>query len=177
MAATPSNNRLKLTPSNSPFLPRPARTPARGRTTQESRLSLKRVVGTTCRSPTGFDTVNSSFAYIAGGAVVVVDVDGQQYSQRFYRARPAAVPVYSVTTSQNAPSTPTATTPKANDSRNRVAPSFRDSQCSPGDWGDSRIEDVDQQRADKGGYLSSPESGRQVLGRRRDGLWPAGLDF
>jgi len=137
MAATPSNNRLKLTPSNSPFLPRPARTPARGRTTQESRLSLKRVVGTTCRSPTGFDTVNSSFAYIAGGAVVVVDVDGQQYSQRFYRARPAAVPVYSVTTSQNAPSTPTATTPKANDSRNRVAPSFRDSQCSPGDWGDS----------------------------------------
>ena len=40
----------------------------------QSRLSLRRVVGTTCRSPTGFDSVASSFAYIAGGAVVVVDV-------------------------------------------------------------------------------------------------------
>ncbi|KND94407.1 Mitogen-activated protein kinase-binding protein 1 [Tolypocladium ophioglossoides CBS 100239] len=137
MAATPSNNRLKLTPSNSPFLPRPARTPVRGRTMQESRLSLKRVVGTTCSSPTGFDTVNSLFAYIAGGAVVAVDVEGQHYSQRFFRARPTAVPVYSVTTSQNAPSTPTATTPKANDSRNRVAPNFRESQYSPSDWADS----------------------------------------
>ncbi|POR37784.1 Mitogen-activated protein kinase-binding protein 1 [Tolypocladium paradoxum] len=137
MAATPSNNRLKLTPSNSPFIPRPARTPLRGRTMQESRLSLKRVVGTTCRSPTGFDTVNSLFAYIAGGAVVAVDVEGQHYSQRFFRARPTAVPVYSVTTTQKAPSTPTATTPKANDSRNRVAPNFRESQYSPADWADS----------------------------------------
>lgn len=109
----------------------------RGRTMQESRLSLKRVVGTTCRSPTGFDAVNSLFAYIAGGAVVAVDVEGQHYSQRFFRARPTAVPVYSVTTAQNAPSTPTATTPKANDSRNRVAPNFRESQHSPADWADS----------------------------------------
>lgn len=106
----------------------------RGRSSHESRLSLRRVVGTTCRSPTGFDTVNSSFAYIAGGAVVVVDVEGQLYSQRFYRARPTAVPNYSVSSSQNAPSTPIATTPKANDSRNRVAPSYRDSPYSPVDW-------------------------------------------
>lgn len=137
MAATPSNNRLKLTPSSSPFFSRASKTPSRGRTTQESRLSLKRVVGTTCRSPTGFDTVNSTFAYIAGGAVVVVDVEGQHYSQRFYRARPTAVPVYSLAASQNAPSTPSASTPKANDSRNRVAPGHRDSQGSPADWADS----------------------------------------
>lgn len=131
---TPSNNRLKLTPSNSPFLSRPSRSPMRGRSMHESRLSLRRVVGTTCRSPTGFDTVNSSFAYIAGGAVVVVDVEGQLYSQRFYRARPTAVPMYSVSTSQNNPSTPIATTPKANDSRNRVAANYRDSPYSPVDW-------------------------------------------
>ncbi|KHN98299.1 WD domain containing protein [Metarhizium album ARSEF 1941] len=132
--ATPSNNRLKLTPSNSPLLSRPSRFLIRGRSMHESRLSLRRVVGTTCRSPTGFDTVNSSFAYIAGGAVVVVDVDGQLYSQRFYRARPTAVPMYSVSSSQNAPSTPISTTPKANDSRNRVAPNCKDSGYSPVDW-------------------------------------------
>lgn len=134
MTATPSSNRLKLTPSNSPFLTsRRARSPLRGRPVFESRLSLKRVVGTTCRSPTAFDTVNDSFAYTAGGAVVVVTVDGDQYSQRFYRARPNVVSLYSA--SQHAPSTPTtATAPKANDSRNRAA-GHRDSH-SGSDWSD-----------------------------------------
>ncbi|KAK2001856.1 WD domain-containing protein [Colletotrichum falcatum] len=130
MNATPTN-RLKITPGNSPYLQRPSpRTPFRGRFPHEPCLSLKRVIGTTCASPTGFDSVNSSFAYIAGGAVVVVDVDGQHYAQRFYRARPTATPVYgSAPLSQsNTPSTP-----KANDSRNRVAPGIRDSQS----WSDS----------------------------------------
>ncbi|PHH88858.1 hypothetical protein CDD83_6958 [Cordyceps sp. RAO-2017] len=137
MAATPSSNRLKLTPSNSPF-PRPAKTPLRGRTLHESRLSLKRIVGSTCRSPTGFDTVASLFAYIAGGAVVVVAVHADHHcSQRFYRARPSAVPVYSTATTQHALSSPAVATPKANDSRNRVAPGFRDSPYSPADWSDS----------------------------------------
>lgn len=132
MAATPSNNRLKLTPSNSPYLSRPSRSPFRSRPVHESKLFLKRVVGTTCSGPTGFDLVNSSFAYIAGGAVVVVDVNGEQYSQRFFRARPTAVPVYSATAFHNSPSTPTAT-PKANDSRGRVA--LRDSpHAGVGDW-------------------------------------------
>ncbi|KAK0386619.1 hypothetical protein NLU13_6454 [Sarocladium strictum] len=131
MAATPSNNRLKLTPSNSPFLSRPSRSPFRGRAGTESRLSLKRVIGTTCSSPTGFDTAKSSFAYIAGAAVVVVDVEADQYSQRFYRARPAAVPTYSASTGHHAPSTPTGT-PKANDAR-RMALSYRDSPYSPVD--------------------------------------------
>lgn len=140
MAATPSSNRLKLTPSHSPYLGRPSRSPLRGRATNhESRLSLKRVVGTTCSSPSGFDAVNSSFAYIAGGAVVVVDVQGDNYSQRFFRARPTAQPIYPASVFQNAPSTPTAT-PKANDSRGRVA--LRESTYgSPygngGDWADS----------------------------------------
>ncbi|KAK5997972.1 Mitogen-activated kinase-binding 1-like protein [Cladobotryum mycophilum] len=134
MSATPSNNRLKLTPSNSPYLQRRARSPPRGRNMLESLLSLKRVVGTTCRAPTAFDTVNSSFAYTAGGAVVVVDVDGERYAQRFYRARPTATPIYAVNLSQNSPSTPT-TTPKANDSRNRVALG-RDSYSSL-EWTDS----------------------------------------
>lgn len=91
MGSTPSH-RLRLTPANSPFLPRPARSPHRGRPLQiyDSRLSLKRVIGTTCTSPTGFDAVQSSFAYIAGGAVVVVDVNGDSYGQRFFRARPTA---------------------------------------------------------------------------------------
>lgn len=134
---TPSNSRLKLTPSNSPFLGRPSRSPMRGRQ-QESWLSLRRVVGTTCRSQTGFDTVNSSFAYVAGGAVVVVNVENDNYLQRFYRARPTAVPIYTaITTAQNATSTPTSSAPKANDSRNRSAPSNRDSIYGQLDWTDS----------------------------------------
>ncbi|KAI1376077.1 WD domain-containing protein [Hypoxylon crocopeplum] len=134
MASTPSN-RLKLTPSNSPYLPHPIRSPYRGRATvTEPRLSLKRVVGTTCVSPTGFDVVNSSFAYIAGGAVVVVDVDGPDYTQRFYRARPTALPVYSTPSLPYSPSTP-AQTPKANDSRNRT--SLRESTFGSLDWAES----------------------------------------
>ncbi|CAK7232371.1 hypothetical protein SEUCBS140593_008238 [Sporothrix eucalyptigena] len=152
MASTPSN-RLKLTPSNSPFINRMSRSPIRSRTFNDlaastsssspassgtSRLSLKRVVGSTCSSPTGFDTVNSCFAYIAGGAVVVVDVYGDYYRQRFYRARPTAVPVYSVSPVPNGPSTPNST-PKANDSRNRLAVStnHRDSSFGLPDWAES----------------------------------------
>ncbi|KAL7897822.1 quinon protein alcohol dehydrogenase-like superfamily [Trichoderma sp. TUCIM 5745] len=134
MTAPPSSNRLKLTPSNSPFLTsRRARSPLRGRPVFDSRLSLKRVVGTTCRSPTAFDAVNDCFAYTAGGAVVVVTVDGDQYTQRFYRARPSVVSLYSA--SQHAPSTPTTSTAaKANDSRNR-ATGHRDSH-SGSEWSD-----------------------------------------
>ncbi|KAI0392479.1 WD domain-containing protein [Xylariaceae sp. FL0594] len=134
MPTTPSQ-RLKLTPSSSPFLPVPARSPLRGRAPplHDSRLSLKRVIGTTCSSPTGFDAVNSSFAYIAGGAVVVVDVEDNKYTQRFFRARPTAVPAYSTPTLPYSSSTPS--TPKANDSRNRV--SLRESSYGLNDWSES----------------------------------------
>ncbi|KAK3683665.1 WD40-repeat-containing domain protein [Podospora appendiculata] len=136
MASTPSTNRLKLTPSNSPFLSRPSRSPIRSRALYDTCLSLKRVVGTTCSSPTGFDTVHSSFAYIAGGAVVVVDVSGEHYSQRFYRARPSAIPVFAVSPVSQGSGTPNAT-PKANDSRNRTAPSPREHLYGGSDWSDS----------------------------------------
>ncbi|KAI0552817.1 WD domain-containing protein [Xylaria curta] len=134
MASTPSH-RLRLTPANSPFLPRPSRSPQRGRALQlyDSRLSLKRVIGTTCVSPTGFDAVQSSFAYIAGGAVVVVDVNGDSYIQRFFRARPTATPIYSTPALPYSTSSPS--TPKANDSRNRT--SVRESTFSPNDWAES----------------------------------------
>ncbi|KAI0806380.1 WD40-repeat-containing domain protein [Xylaria sp. FL0064] len=137
MASTPSH-RLRLTPASSPFLSRPSRSPHRGRALQlcDSRLSLKRVIGTTCVSPTGFDAVQFSFAYVAGGAVVVVDVNGDNYGQRFFRARPTAIPMYSTQSlpySTSSPSTPR--TPKANDSRNRV--SLRESVFSPNDWAES----------------------------------------
>ncbi|KAK7977514.1 hypothetical protein PG988_005004 [Apiospora saccharicola] len=134
MSSTPTN-RLRLTPSNSPFLPRPPRSPGRGRPSPpETRLSLKRVVGTTCAVPTGFDTAQSSFAYIAGGAVVVADIDNQDYTQRFFRARPTAVPVYNTPALPYSPTTPNTTTPKANDSRNRLPIPQRDSSL---DWSDS----------------------------------------
>ncbi|KAI1753700.1 WD domain-containing protein [Xylaria castorea] len=134
MASTPSH-RLRLTPANSPFLPRPSRSPHRGRALQlyDSRLSLKRVIGTTCVSPTGFDAVRSSFAYIAGGAVVVVDVNGDSYGQRFFRARPTATPTYSTPALPYSTSSPS--TPKANDSRNRI--SVRESAIGSNDWAES----------------------------------------
>ncbi|ORY56119.1 WD repeat-containing protein [Pseudomassariella vexata] len=136
MSSTPSS-RLRLTPSNSPFLPRPGRSSHRGRHSLESRLSLKRVIGTTCASPTGFDAAESSFAYIAGGAVVVVDVEGEIHNQRFFRARPNAIPTLSPGNPTYSPSTSTSTTPKANDSRNRVSIPARDSSYGVGDWSES----------------------------------------
>ncbi|KAL2149669.1 hypothetical protein VTH82DRAFT_8321 [Thermothelomyces myriococcoides] len=133
MASTPSS-RIKFTPSNSPFLSRPSRSQTRPRGPDDPCLSLQRVVGTTCTSPTGFDAVHSSFAYIAGGAVVVVDLSGEHYAQRFFRARPSAVPLLSVSPATNSSSTPNAT-PKANDGRNRSTASPRDSLYAPTpDW-------------------------------------------
>ncbi|KAL7906778.1 WD40-repeat-containing domain protein [Trichoderma velutinum] len=139
MTATPSSNRLKLTPSNSPFLTsRRPRSPLRGRPVFESRLSLTRVVGTTCRSPTAFDAVGTTFAYTAGGAVVVVHVDADQYTQRFYRARPNVTSLYAASQNGSSASTTTTTAPKANDSRNRVAAGYRDTHSAP-DWADGPI--------------------------------------
>lgn len=65
---------------------------------------------------------------------MVVDVHGDQYSQRFFRARPTAAPIYPQSIQAHNPTTPTST-PKANDSRNRVTP-LRDSYpCH--DWSES----------------------------------------
>jgi len=67
----------------------------------------------------------------------VVDVSGEHYSQRFYRARPSAIPVFAVSPITHSSSTPNST-PKANDSRNRSAASPRESLYGAGiDWADS----------------------------------------
>ena len=152
MSSTPVNQRtfaantglgLKLTPSNSPYLRTP-RSPNKIRSLYESGLSLKRIIGTTVSSPTAFDSLPGSriFAYTAGAAAVVVNVDeGFKYSQRFFRARPTAIPLNTSSTPSFTPSTPTNT---ANDSRNRTVASLRDSVApySPSphtsfDWGES----------------------------------------
>lgn len=133
MLFTPSNPRtiaansglgIKLTPNNSPY-PRTPRSPNKCRPLYEAGLSLKRIIGTTVSSPTGFDSLPNGniFAYVAGAAVVVVQLEeDSQYSQRFFRAHPTAVPVIPGATAT--PSTPINT---ANDSRNRTGASLRES--------------------------------------------------
>lgn len=64
----------------------------------------------------------------------MIDVSGEHYSQRFYRARPSAVPVFAVSPVSSS-SCALNSTPKANDSRNRSAASPRDYGTS--DWSDS----------------------------------------
>jgi len=135
MSFTPSNSRtfgantglgLKLTPANSPYARTP-RSPHRARNQYE--LSLKRIVGTTVCSPLGFDSLNSPpslriFAYVAGASAVVVHLDENlESSQRFFRARPTAVPAVITSDPSAAPSTPKNT---ANDSRNRTVASLRE---------------------------------------------------
>lgn len=134
MASTPSN-RQRLASSNSQNFTPFSKSPGRNRI-YEPRLFLKRVVGTTCTSPTGFDSAERCFAYIAGGAVVVVDVQGAKYSQRFFRARPSAAPVFNTASASQASPSPSST-PKANDARNRVAKTSRESLYASPDWGDS----------------------------------------
>ncbi len=154
MSSTPTNPRttfvantglgLKLTPSNSPH-PRTPRSPNKSRGLYESGLSLRKIIGTTVSSPTAFDSLSCSriFAYTAGAAAVVVNIDDtSKYSQRFFRARPTAVPLNNVNTAPRAPSTPTNT---ANDGRNRSVATLRDAAlpCSPStphtslEWADS----------------------------------------
>lgn len=141
MASTPTN-RLKLSASNTSLFQAFTRSPVRNRT-YESRLSLKRVIGTTCTTPTAFDTAGRCFVYVAGGAVVVVDLDGSEYTQKFFRAHPTTSPVFQVapfSQSSLSPGSNNITTPKANDARNRtargsngpmfVSPDYTDSQAS-----------------------------------------------
>lgn len=103
MSLTPSNQRfaqnggglgLKTNPSHSTF-PKAIRSPNKTRSIYESGLHLRSIIGTTVSSPNGFDSLPSSriYAYVAGASAVVVNASNDgQYSQRFYRARPTAVP-------------------------------------------------------------------------------------
>ncbi|KAJ4424547.1 hypothetical protein N0V82_000871 [Gnomoniopsis sp. IMI 355080] len=135
MASTPTN-RLKLSASNTSLFQALAKSTGRNRTS-EPHLSLKRVIGTTCTSPTAFDTAGCCFAYVAGAAVVVVDLDGANYTQRFYRARPTANPVFHVAPISPSSANSNNTTPKANDAKNRVSWRSRESQFGSSDGSSS----------------------------------------
>lgn len=76
-------------------------------------LSLRTVIGTTTTSPNGFDydTTQNRFAYCAGPAAIIteVQVDGA-ISQRIFRARINAAPINGISSFYNAatpPVTPT----------------------------------------------------------------------
>ena len=142
-----ANNGLKLTPGTSSPYSRAPRSPNKLRPgLYESGLSLRRIIGTTVSSPTAFDSLATSriFAYTAGAAACVItlptgaDCESTTYSQRFFRARPTAVPS-PIIVSTGAPSTPT-----TNDGRSRIG-NLRDTAVpySPStphtslDWGES----------------------------------------
>jgi hypothetical protein len=146
MAFTPGQG-LKITPSNSPYYRPGTKSPIKPpRTSSETVLSLRQIIGTTTTSPNGFDcrSAGRCFAYTAGAAAVVVKVDEEyKTSQRFFRARPNAAPLSSAAGPFN-PSTPTQNI----DNRNRLVSSIRDAGLgiSPGgggspitEWGDSPL--------------------------------------
>lgn len=132
MSATPSNPRafttpthpiLKLTPTNASYSRGP-RSPNKTRSLFESGLSLRRIIGTTVSSPTGFDSLPTGriFAYVAGAAAVVVQLeDDLKYTQRFFRAHPSAQPIL-----QNNHST-APSTPVVPETRNKTVASLRES--------------------------------------------------
>lgn len=153
MSFTPVNSKsftlntglgLKLNPSNSPN-PRTPKSPNKIRALFDTELQLNRIIGTTVSSPTAFDCLSSPriFAYTAGAAAVVVNIDDTSaYSQRFFRARPAAAPLIASSATPFTPSTPTNI---ANDGKSRAVGSLKDLaiQNSPStpynslEWGDS----------------------------------------
>ncbi|KAI9665737.1 MAG: hypothetical protein M1821_003671 [Bathelium mastoideum] len=136
---------VRLTPNNSPSVRYPAsvRSPIRS-SHDELSLSLKRVIGSTTGSPNAFDCQASRrrFAYTAGAAAVIADVDNDlQITQRFFRARSAASPPTS-NASTLRPATPTRTLYEQ-EARNRTVSSLRDAGVgrdpaeSPSRWADS----------------------------------------
>lgn len=101
----------KLTPSHSPSLKSPLRSPTRFAPTP-SPLTLQAVIGATTCSPNGFTAHDASrtVAYCAGSAVVLAQLDEEHnVTQRFYKAKPTAPainPTVSYYDSPQAPSTP-----------------------------------------------------------------------
>lgn len=108
-SAAPTSS-LRITPTNSPSVRPPPRTP--NRTPQyQSTLSLRTVIGTTTTTPNGFSSHDQSrsFALCAGSAAVLAELDeDHNVNQRFFRARPSAASVNPVTSFYHQ-STPPAT--------------------------------------------------------------------
>ncbi len=123
MSLTPSNPRTyvananlghRLSSNNSPS-PRAPRPLHKWQGIYDSGLSLKRIIGTTVTLPTGFDSLPTEriFAYVAGAAVVVVQLEQDgKYTQRFFRAHPSAVPVLPVHSNATTFSVPITSTPE-----------------------------------------------------------------
>ena len=96
------------------------------------RLTLRRIIGATTSSPTGFDCCPStqSIAYTAGGIVVIINFDEDfAVSQRFFRARPTAVPLALLPPSA-ASSSPFASSPTS-EGRRFGGTSIRDGPRTP----------------------------------------------
>jgi hypothetical protein len=113
---TPANPRMstpwvRLTPSNSPFSrTTPSRAGGGSKSSKnDAGLSLRHVIGTTANAANSIDTLpaSDSLAFTAGAAAVLATFDGTLgCTQRFYRARPTAVPL-NPSPSVYEPSTPT----------------------------------------------------------------------
>ncbi|KAL9087853.1 MAG: hypothetical protein Q9165_006415 [Trypethelium subeluteriae] len=119
---------VRLTSSNSPSVRYPAslRSPIKSHHDELS-LSLDRVIGSTTVSPNGFDCQTSKrrFAYTAGAAAVIADVDDDlDITQRFYRARPTITPSISPI-SHLGPGTPTKTV-NEQEPKNKTVSSLRE---------------------------------------------------
>ncbi|KAL3462933.1 quinon protein alcohol dehydrogenase-like superfamily [Aspergillus heterothallicus] len=101
---------LRVTPSNSPSLRPPTRSSTKP-SLYQSALSLHTVIGTTTTTPNGFSyhDQSRSFAFCAGSAAVLAELDDTDTAnQRFFRARPAANSINPITSFYNQ-STPPAT--------------------------------------------------------------------
>ncbi|KAL5051450.1 hypothetical protein BDW71DRAFT_214295 [Aspergillus fruticulosus] len=108
------NHSLRVAPSNSPSTRPPTRSAKA--TLYQSALSLQTVIGTTTTTPNGFSyhDQSNSFAFCAGSAGVLAELDeDNNVNQRFFRARPAAGsinPVISFYNQCTPPATPDART-------------------------------------------------------------------
>ncbi|CAK4034474.1 Mitogen-activated kinase-binding 1 [Lecanosticta acicola] len=131
---------LRLTPSNSPFFKSPTpRSPIKNGRQEEPGLRLRKVIGTTTASATGFSAAAGRFAVTAGAAAVVATVDKDlNITQHFFRANPSSA--YGARDLHSArPGTPT-----PNEPRHRTVGHLKDpntnsspSNSTTRDWADS----------------------------------------
>jgi hypothetical protein len=139
--ATPNNPRLSVGPWGVRLTPTHHTNKSSRSKSQrnDAGLALKHVIGTTANSPNSIATLpnKSLLAFTAGAAAVICTFDEKlHFTQRFYRARPTAIPLNPVP-SVYGPSTPTN---GGSDYRSR--PAVRESVAGPftpttTEWSDS----------------------------------------
>ncbi|KAJ5907405.1 hypothetical protein N7495_000087 [Penicillium taxi] len=113
--------------------PRTGRPPSRS--SLQSSLSLRTVLGTTTTTPNGFSSHDQSktFALCAGSAAVLAELDDDgNISQRFFRARPSATSMNPVTSFYNQSTPPSTPDPRLRSlSHNRSNPHLNVNNASP----------------------------------------------